>query len=77
MSIFLLPKIVVKRMDKGIRRFFWQGNKLKTSHPFMKRSKIWKSKNKKRGGHQRSEEDEHKPPSEMVVCIGKLRGNVP
>jgi hypothetical protein len=51
MSIFLLPKIVVKRMDKGIRMFFWQGNKLKTSYPFMKRSKIWKSKNKKgRGG---------------------------
>jgi hypothetical protein len=25
MSIFLLPKIVIKRMDKHRRKFFWQG----------------------------------------------------
>jgi hypothetical protein len=28
MPMFLLPKIVIKRMDKGMRKFFWQGGSL-------------------------------------------------
>jgi hypothetical protein len=48
MSMFLLSKIVIKRMDKGMRKFFWRGGSLKKQYHLVKWSKICKSK--KKGG---------------------------
>lgn len=48
MSMFLLPKTVVKRMEKNSRKFFWQGNSKKRKYYLVKWSKVCKSK--KKGG---------------------------
>jgi hypothetical protein len=48
MSIFLIPKTNIKRMDKLRRKFFWQGGSLKRKCHLIKWSKI--CKNKKKGG---------------------------
>jgi hypothetical protein len=46
MSMYLLPKIVIKRMDKGRREFFWQGGSLKKKYHLVGWQKICKSKKK-------------------------------
>jgi hypothetical protein len=48
MSMFLLSKTVIKRMDKLRRKFFWQGGSLKKKYHLVKWSKICKAK--KKGG---------------------------
>jgi hypothetical protein len=48
MSLFLLPKTMIEKMDKGRRRFFWQGSKLKKSYHLVRWAKVCKSK--KKGG---------------------------
>jgi hypothetical protein len=48
MSMFLLPKTVIKRMDRGRRKFFWQGSKMKKSYHLIKCDKICRAK--KNGG---------------------------
>jgi hypothetical protein len=48
MSLFLLPKTVVGKKNKGRRRFFWQGSKLKKAYHLVKWDRFYKSK-KKRG----------------------------
>jgi hypothetical protein len=44
MSMFLLPKTVIGRMEKGRRMFFWQGSKLKKAYHLVKWGKVCKSK---------------------------------
>jgi hypothetical protein len=48
MSMFLLSKTVIKRMDKLRRKLFWQGGSLKKKYHLVKWSKICKAK--KKGG---------------------------
>jgi hypothetical protein len=48
MSMFLLPKTCVKKMEKNRRKFFWQGGKLKKKYHLVKWETICKEK-KKRG----------------------------
>jgi hypothetical protein len=36
MPMFLLPKTVIGRMERGRRRFFWQGSKLKKAYHLVK-----------------------------------------
>jgi hypothetical protein len=48
MTMFLLPKTVIKRMDMGRRKFFWQGSKMKKSYHLVKWDKICRAK--KNGG---------------------------
>jgi hypothetical protein len=36
MSMFLLPKTVIHRMDKGRRKFFWQGGHVKKKYHLIK-----------------------------------------
>ena len=48
MSMFLLPKTIVKNLDKQRRRFFWQGGGRKRKYHLVKWTTICKSK--KKGG---------------------------
>lgn len=48
MSLYLLPKTVIKEMDKVRRTFFWQGGHTKRKYHLVKWVKICKSK--KKGG---------------------------
>jgi hypothetical protein len=48
MSMYLLPKTVIKRMDKNRRKFFWQGGSLKKKYHLVQWGKICRSK--KKGG---------------------------
>jgi hypothetical protein len=48
MSMYLLPEIVLKRLDKGRRRIFWQGNGLKRKYHLVKWDKVCRPK--KKGG---------------------------
>jgi hypothetical protein len=48
MSMFLLLKTVIKRMDRGRKKFFWQGSKMKKSYHLIKCDKICRAK--KNGG---------------------------
>jgi len=48
MSIYLLPKTVIKEMDKVRRTFFWQGGHSRRKYHLVRRTKICKS-NKKGG----------------------------
>jgi hypothetical protein len=48
MPMFLLPKTVIRRMDKLRRKFFWQGGSLKKKYHLVKWSRIHKAK--KKGG---------------------------
>jgi hypothetical protein len=48
MSMFLLPKTVMHRMDKGRRKFFWQEGHLKKKYHLVRWKKICRSK--KKGG---------------------------
>jgi hypothetical protein len=48
MSMFLMPKTAIHRMDKVRRRFFWQGGFIKRKYHLVKWDKICKSK--KQGG---------------------------
>jgi hypothetical protein len=48
MHMFLLPKTVIKRMDKRRRNFFWQGVSMKKKYHLVRWKKICKSK--KKGG---------------------------
>jgi hypothetical protein len=45
MSMFLLPKTSIERMEK-IRRFFWQRGKMKKNYHLVKRGKIVNPKGK-------------------------------
>jgi hypothetical protein len=47
MSMFLLYKIVIKRIDRGRRKFFWE-SKMKKSYHLIKLDKICRAK--KNGG---------------------------
>jgi hypothetical protein len=44
MSMFLLPKTAIKRMDGGKRKFLWQGSKLKKSYHLVRWDKICRAK---------------------------------
>jgi hypothetical protein len=44
MSMFLLPKTEFKRMDKGRRKFFWQGGSLKKKYHLVQWKKICRAK---------------------------------
>jgi hypothetical protein len=46
MPLFLLPKTVVRKMNKGRRRFFQQGSKLKKVYHLVKWDRICESKKK-------------------------------
>ena len=48
MSIYLLPKTIVHKLDKIRRRFFWQGGGTKKKYHLVKWEKI--CKHKKKGG---------------------------
>jgi hypothetical protein len=48
MSMYLLPKTVIKRMDKNRRKFFWQGGSLKKKYHLVQWGKVCRSK--KKGG---------------------------
>jgi hypothetical protein len=48
MSMFLLPKTIIKRMGKVRRKFFLQGGSLKKKYHLVKWSKICRAK--KKGG---------------------------
>ena len=67
MSLYLLPKTIIKRMDRT-RFFFWQAGALKKKYHLVKWSK------KKRGPRNSgTEENEPKPVVQMVVEVGKGR----
>jgi hypothetical protein len=44
MSMYLLPKTVIKRMDKSRRKFLWQGGSLKKKYHLVQWKKICRSK---------------------------------
>jgi hypothetical protein len=46
MSIYLLPKTVLNKLDKIRRRFFWQGGGTKRKYHLVKWKKIYKNKKK-------------------------------
>jgi mannosylglycoprotein endo-beta-mannosidase len=46
MSMFLLPKIILKKMDSIRKRFFWQGNGTKRRYHLVKWLNITKPKQK-------------------------------
>jgi hypothetical protein len=48
MSMSLLPKTTLKKMDKARRKFFWQGGQLKKKYHLVRWGKICKYK--KKGG---------------------------
>jgi hypothetical protein len=48
MSVFLLPKTTIHKMDKIMRRFFWQGGRLKRKYQMVKWDTVCKVK--KNGG---------------------------
>jgi hypothetical protein len=48
MSMYMLPKTVIKKMDVTRKKFFWQGNSIKKKYHFVKWSVI--NKPKKKGG---------------------------
>jgi hypothetical protein len=48
MSMYLLPKTVIKRMDKNRRKFFWQGGSLKKKYHLVQWRKVCRAK-KQRG----------------------------
>lgn len=48
MSMFLIPKTNIERMEKIMKRFFWQGGSLKKKYHLVKWGKICKPK--KKGG---------------------------
>jgi hypothetical protein len=48
MSIYLLPKTIIKDLDKARRTFFWQGGHTKRKYHLVRWTKICKSK--KKGG---------------------------
>jgi hypothetical protein len=48
MSMYLLPKTIIKRLDKYMSKFFWQGESLKRKYHLVKWQKVCKSK--KKGG---------------------------
>jgi hypothetical protein len=45
-STFMLHKIILKRMDKMRRMFFWQGGSLKRKYHLVKWAKVCKAKKK-------------------------------
>jgi hypothetical protein len=48
MSMYLVPKTVIKRLDKNRRKFFWLGGSLKRKYHLVRWQKICRSK--KKGG---------------------------
>lgn len=46
MSIYLLPKTMIKEFDKDRRKFFWQGGHVKRKYHLVRWTKICKSKRK-------------------------------
>jgi hypothetical protein len=46
MSIYLLPKTVIRNLDKIRRKFIWQGGGTKRKYHLVKWTKICKSKRK-------------------------------
>jgi len=54
MSIYLLPKTVIKEMDKVRRTFFWQGGHSRRKYHLVRWTKICKSNKKGGPGHPSS-----------------------
>jgi hypothetical protein len=48
MSMYMLPKIIIKRMDSVRQRFFWQGNSVKKKYYLVTWTVI--TRPKKKGG---------------------------
>jgi hypothetical protein len=46
MSMLLLHKTIIERMEKVKRRFFWQGGKLKRKYHFVRWENICKAEKK-------------------------------
>jgi hypothetical protein len=40
MSMFLLPKTTLKKMEKARKKFFWQGGQLKNKYHFVRWGKF-------------------------------------
>ena len=59
MSMYLIPKTVIKSMDKTRKRFFWQGGGTKKKYYLVKWSKICIPKKKGGSGNKRSAEVKH------------------
>ena len=59
MSMYLIPKTVIKSMDKIRKRFFWQGGGKKKKYYLVKWSKICIPKKKGESGNKRSAEVKH------------------
>jgi hypothetical protein len=57
MSMFLLPKTTVENMEK-IRRFFWQGGRLKKKYHLVRWEKVCKAR-KKGAGSKGFEKNEY------------------
>jgi hypothetical protein len=60
MSMFLLPKTAIERMEKIRRRFFWQEGKLKRKYHLVRWEKICKGKKKGGLGIKKHEVYEYK-----------------
>jgi hypothetical protein len=59
MSMYLLPKTVVKKIDIVRKRFFWQGGANKRKYHLVKWVVITKPKKKRGIRGEGSEENEH------------------
>ena len=72
MSLYLLPKIIVKRMDRTRKIFFWQAGALKKI-PSSQMAENLPPKKKRGPGSSGLEKNEPKPAVQMVVEVGKGR----
>jgi hypothetical protein len=59
-SVYLLPKMIVNKLDQIRRRFFWQGGGTKKKYHLLKWEKICKSKKKGGLGIKNLRKNEHK-----------------
>lgn len=57
-SVYLLHKTIVSKMDKNRRSFFWQGGETKKKYHLLNWGKICKSKEKRWFGDQEFKENE-------------------
>jgi hypothetical protein len=72
MSMYLLPKTVIKKMDRTRKRFFWQGGSIKKKYHLVKWMVVTRPK---KGGsrNKRSEKNEFELVMQMVVESRKWR----
>lgn len=74
MYIYLLPKTVVKDLDKVRRTFFWQRRQTKRKYHLLRWTKICKSKKKGGLGIKDIRKNEFKSYLQVVVELGEKRG---